>query len=450
MRLMPSLLSIWRLFRFSFVSLPYLYFGVFPGLIATLGLLWAKFRRSALDRSTNRILLLITGLLWLSSLFAANRGEAFLQLANFYPYLLLFAVLPYLLKGSEPLVRLASDLVIATIPINLIAGVEYLLRAPGIPRWLRRTELSRWFRARPHKERAMVMFGHPNALAAFLVLVLGLGLGLILYHRLRPSEATPLANGPDLRPDRAPDSELENQLESQSDSYSDSYSEHQLASPKASRLEVSLISFGSFACLLGIFASGSRNGLLVALSQILIFSLFTRASRITLGLGAVGLVAGAAWLGVGGRAVTEIDWANDPRVGVWRFAFDLLSQRPWLGWGLGNFKLQYPPGLIPDYRYIAHPHNFWLLLAVEAGIPVLLLFCALVGPICYRALRQLLSLKPSRQRALLLAYLLAFWGCLAFALFDVTFYDARINTVNWVILAGLYGVGKWESGEVRG
>jgi O-antigen ligase len=402
---LPSLLRIWQLFRFSFVSLPYFYFAVFPGLVAVIGLLWAKFRRSGLDRETNTLLLLITGLLWLSCLFAANRGEAFLQLANFLPYLLLFAVLPYLLRGIEPLAQLATEVVIAAIPINLMALVEYILRAPGIPRWLKRTELSRWFRARPHKERAMVMFGHPNALAAYLVLVLGLGLGLILYYRLRrPQNPPPVGNFG------------------------------------------SLLYIGTFSCLLGIFASGSRNGLIVALSQLLIFSLFTKASRVMLGLLAVGLVAGAVGLGIGGRALTEIDWANDPRVGVWRFAFTLLNQRPWLGWGLGNFKLQYPPGLIPAYQYIAHPHNFWLLLAVEAGIPVLLLFVWFVGKICYRALRQLLGSKSSPEQApkqapkqaMLLAYALAFWGCLAFALFDVTFYDARINLTNWVLLAGLY------------
>lgn len=405
MRLIPSLLWIWRIFRFSFVSLPYFYFAVLPGLVAVIGLLWAKFRRSGLDRGTNTLLLLITGLLWLSCLFAANRGEAFLQLANFLPYLLLFSVLPYLLQGIEPLAQLATEVVIATIPINLIALVEYILRAPGIPRWLKRTELSRWFRARPHKERAMVMFGHPNALAAYLVLVLGLGLGIILYYRLR----RPLSP---------------------------------LNPPLVGNLGGILLYIGTFSCLLGIFASGSRNGLIVAMSQLLIFSLFTKASRVVLGLLAVGLVAGAVGLGVGGRALTEIDWANDPRVGVWRFGLDLLSQRPWLGWGLGNFKLQYPPGLIPEYKYIAHPHNFWLLLAVEAGIPVLLLFVWFVGKISYRALRQLVSSKSSPEQApkqaILLAYALAFWGCLAFALFDVTFYDARINVTHWVLLAGLY------------
>jgi O-antigen ligase len=404
LRQISSIRFIWGLFRISFVSLPYLSFVAWPGLVATLGLLWVKFRRSALDSTTRNLVLLITGLLWLSCLFAANRGEAFLQLFNFYPYLLLFAVLPHLLKGAEPLARLATDLVIATIPINLAAVVEYLLRSPGIPTWLKRTELSRWFRARPHKERAMVMFGHPNTLAAYLVLVLGLGLGLILYSRLKRVDAS--------------------------------------ATPKtASQFpwQTAFIYFGSFSCLLGIFASGSRNGLLVAFSQLLIFSFFTPASRIMLGLGAVGLAAGAIGLGVGGRTLSQINWANDPRVGIWNFALDLLSQRPWLGWGLGNFKLQYPPGLIPEYQYIAHPHNVWLLLAVEAGIPVMLLFCWLVGRICVRAVRQL-SLAKSPEQALLLAYLLAFWGCLAFALFDVTFYDARINVTHWVLLAGLYAL----------
>ena len=412
LRLISSISSIWQLFRLSFVGLPYFYFAVFPGLVATIGLLWAKFRRSALDRTTRNLVLGISGLLWLSCLFAANRGEAFLQLANFYPYLLLFTVLPHLLKGTEPLVRLATDVVIATIPINLIAIVEYWLRAPGIPAWLKRTELSRWFRARPHKERAMVMFGHPNALAAYLVLVLGLGLGLILYYRQEYRQAGQSRLN---RPNRA--------------SFGFGQFDWQTA----------LLYFSCFSCLLGIFASGSRNGLLVALSQLLILSLFTPVSHIMLGLVMAGLAAGAVGLGVGGRALSQIDWTHDPRVGVWNFALTLLSQRPWLGWGLGNFKLQYPPGLIPEYQYIAHPHNVWLLLAVEAGLPVMLLFTWLVGRICLRAVQQL-RVAPPPERAVLLAYLLAFWGCLAFALFDVAFYDARINVTNWVLLAGLYAL----------
>jgi O-antigen ligase len=402
----------WQLFQFSFISLPYLYFAVFPGLVGVIGLLWVKFRHSALDQTTRNLLVGITGLLLLSCLFAADSGEAFLQLANFLPYILLFSVLPYILKGTEPLQQLALSVVIATIPINALAILEYALRHPGLPRWLKRTALSRWYRARPHAERAMVMFGHPNALAGYLVLVLGLGLGLILYYSLRNRLDAPAS--------------LLARLQ---------------IHPKTLLI---LLHVGTFSCLLGIFASGSRNGLIVAVSQLLVFSLFTKASRAILLAGLAGLAAlvtGAAVLGIGGRSLSVVDWANDPRVGVWQFGLDLLRQRPWLGWGLGNFKLQYPPGLVPEYDYIAHPHNFWLLLAVEAGIPVLLLFTGLVGRICYRSMRQLLaeSFKFPNQ-AILLAYLLSFWGCLAFALFDVSFYDARINVTNWVVLAGLYSL----------
>jgi O-antigen ligase len=101
--------------------------------------------------------------------------------------------------------------------------------------------------------------------------------------------------------------------------------------------------------------------------------------------------------------------------------------------------LQYPPGLIPEYDYIAHPHNFWLLLAVEAGIPVMILLTVWVGRICYAAVQKFVETGvESPDRWLTLAYLLAFWGCIAFALFDVTFYDARINMMNWFLLSGLY------------
>jgi O-antigen ligase len=126
-----------------------------------------------------------------------------------------------------------------------------------------------------------------------------------------------------------------------------------------------------------------------------------------------------------------------------------MEERPWLGWGLGNFKFLYPPRLIdPEYQDIFHPHNIWLLLGTEAGIPVMILMSLLVGFIGYRAVQYCLTPAqktdhPSLQvsgRAIALGYLLAFWGCLGFALFDVTFYDVRVNALNWTILAALYAI----------
>jgi hypothetical protein len=48
--------------------------------------------------------------------------------------------------------------------------------------------------------------------------------------------------------------------------------------------------------------------------------------------------------------------------------------------------------------------------------------------------------KDWRDRTIGLTFVLAFAGCTIFSLFDVTFFDARINTLQWVLLAGIWGV----------
>ena len=98
---MPSRFDRFRqIFRFSTIALPYLsYFGI-VGLLADTIYLWRAFRRSPIDPPLQTGLLWISGLMVISSCFAFDRGEAFLQLINYFPYFLLFAVLPYFLRAS--------------------------------------------------------------------------------------------------------------------------------------------------------------------------------------------------------------------------------------------------------------------------------------------------------------------------------------------------------------
>ncbi len=166
-------------------------------------------------------------------------------------------------------------------------------------------------------------------------------------------------------------------------------------------------------------------------------------------------MAGAAWLGIGGRSLSPTTWADDPRLRLWKIALNLIHDRPWLGWGLGNYKFQFPSRLLDLYPSwlavrtqrivpvecadVTHAHNFWLMLASEAGILVALALTLWVGYICVRSVRSLLAnqLKPT-DKALLLGYLLSFMSCVGFAMFDVTLYDARVNALNWMVLAGIY------------
>jgi O-Antigen ligase len=364
-------------------------------------------------------------------------------------------------------------------PINLISLGEYVLKAPWLQvRWFPRDirPILRWIRSAPHKGRAMVMFDHPNAMASYLVLILGLGLGLILAtegRRRKAEGGRRKAEGGRRDAEggmRKAEEQIEDLLPESSPSNSNASS---LLPPSASLLSPlppssflsvfrlppsSFIYPATFLNLVGIFCSGSRNGLAIAISQILLFSLMVKASRkiLLVGLfGLVGLVSLATVLGIGGRSLSFSDWANDPRLRIWQIAIDLIHERPWLGWGLGNFKFQYLPRLLDRHPEciaqqtanvipvecadVMHPHNFWLMLGAEAGLVVFVLFTLLVGEICYRSVRTLISasLQPL-ERGILLGYLLAFWGCVAYSIFDVTLFDARLNITSWVILASLY------------
>lgn len=394
-----------RIFDLSLLSLPYLIYLSLAGLIGVMLFLLSTFRQTAIDRLTQISLLVLGGLLILSSLVAIDRGEALLQLANFLPFFLLFAVLPFLFKGVEQLEQTAFLLVLTAIPLNIISLFEYFLKAPGLPRQIRRIPFVKWVRSAPHKGRAMVVFDHPNWFASYLVLMLGLGLGLVLHYAMQ--------------------------------------SRHQPAPlhPRQ-RLLKRIVVAATFLNLVGIFCSGSRNGLVVAVLQLAIFALLVKGRAIAFAgfAGLIGLVSVVAIRGIGGRSLSLTEWADDPRIGVWQIAIDLMRERPWLGWGLGSYKLLYPSRLIdPEYPNVFHPHNFWLMLGCETGWPFMVLFTLLIGWLCYQTTRALMQGQikfPDRE--ILWGYLLAFGGCVAFALFDVTLYDARINVVNWVVLGGIY------------
>jgi hypothetical protein len=47
---------------------------------------------------------------------------------------------------------------------------------------------------------------------------------------------------------------------------------------------------------------------------------------------------------------------------------------------------------------------------------------------------------PGGEGRSLFTIVLAFLGCTAFSLFDVPIFDARINALGWMLLAGIWGI----------
>jgi O-antigen ligase len=145
--------------------------------------------------------------------------------------------------------------------------------------------------------------------------------------------------------------------------------------------------------------------------------------------------------GVGGRSLTEALTSSSLRVEIWQMSLPLIRQYPWLGTGFGGFQANYVPYAIPDEAVLAHAHNLWLSLAAEAGIPVMILLTSIVGWICYRAVQTYrLGRLPLEAQPLLVGYGLGFLACTLFALFDIAFFDARVNVLGWLMLAGLQAI----------
>ena len=408
-----------KLWLVSFVLMPY---ASYAGLVVMLGL-WI----SALFQRGTQIwrLCLHRGFGWLavglllSSSFALNRGESFLQLTNFLPFFVLFGVLAtvpaVVAQPFAKLETLARWLLLSAVPMNLLAVIEYGLKfenvipkvqALALPNWL-----MMWLYEVDFGHRAHSLFSHPNMLSAYSVIILGLGLGLFLKGLPLESAAAPLEIGPDVAKATARNWQ------------------------RAQALAIAL-------CIVTIFCTGSRNGVLIALVLVAIALYAARRHRWVMfaGLSGSGAIAAAVLsLGIGGRSLSLEMLTNDPRIGAWHLAWDMIQQRPWLGWGFAGLRLLYVPESIPGYDIIFHAHNLWLYLASEAGIPVMIGFCMVIGTLYYDGIKAFIQGNlPPGDRAILLGYLLAFTSCLLFSLFDVALFDSRINVISWGLLSALY------------
>ena len=181
-------------------------------------------------------------------------------------------------------------------------------------------------------------------------------------------------------------------------------------------------------------ATASRLGL-VALVAVLALALWwARADRIARRGTSVPAGRRAEWpalvaaLGLYTLAVLELPWLAQTlgvaegrdmlarlrddsascgsRLVLWRNVLHLIALKPWLGWGWGELDYAHYITLYPGARFcyiLDNAHNLPLHLAVELGVPVALLACALLAAWLWRA-RPWRAQTPTRQLV---------WGVLA-------------------------------------
>lgn len=364
--------------------------------------------------------------LWLLFLaFLSDRpNEALLGLFNFLPFFLVFAALSLLIQTPGQLRRLSWTIVLGSVPVVVMGLGEYFFG------WVARVRVL-WIvldwtlhpTGNPPGRMASV-FDYANVLASYLVVVFILAIAL----------------GLELAPWRG--------------SHGERLPQRKWQFRPAWWLLCGIVGTSG----LGLGLTHSRNAWAIAGLACLAFAVY-EGWRWLMGL--VGTVAGGIlwsafgpdpvrqWLrrivpfGIWGRLTDDLH-PDRPVVMLrstqWQFTLTLTQQRPWTGWGLRTFTPLYQERM---NFWLGHPHNLPLMLFAETGIPATLLFLGLVGWVVARGTQRLMAWAggtDDADRRIFYSYLTAFLSCTLFHLFDITLFDARINFLGWLLLAGIWGV----------
>ena len=402
----------WLILQVSILVLPFFPLLGEIGLFAILVRVWWRDFKSIVRHPLNWGWLLLSGWLIINSFFAYNSQEAWLGLANFIPFFALFVAVSRAIDNSQQLYRLAWLIIIPSVPIVFLGlGQLYLdwespvlianilgwsLVPLGVP-----------------EGRMSSVFIYANFLAIYLSFTFILTVGLWLYNCYNKQKKKFL-----------------------------------------------YLSFILIINSIGLLLANSRNSWLIVFLACFAFALYLSWYWLVAGITAIiTIVLGASFGNFWGqqllrKIVPQIVWArlsdtmypNRPvetlRITKWQFCWSRIQERPFIGWGLRNFTPLY---LEATSFWFGHPHNLFIMLSLEIGIVATIFFCTIVGYILVQTMIDIFihpRLELSKQDKLIVfAYLITFISCILFNLFDVTLFDLRVNTISWLILAAIAGVG---------
>jgi O-antigen ligase len=361
-----QLQKTWKYARIGLLIFPcFPTFGALILLVATV-IAWKQNCSQIISKPVNIALAILSIWLIFIALFAGDRLEAFLGLANFLPFFLFFAAFNTIIKTTEKLRELSWAIVIGSVPVLIIGLGQQFLNWSTPPQlhfllgWVLEAG------GNPAGRMASV-FIYANILAIYLVIVLVLTLGLWLE-------------------------------------------EWQLFKSKfPQNPQFILLTFVLLSSSIAIIFTHSRNAWGLTIFAVVAYGIYLGWYwLIGLVAAAVASVFGAAFGSPPGRGwlraivpvyfwgrLSDRYFPNRPipslRITQWQFAWNLTRERPLTGWGLRNFTPLYEAQM--DF-WLGHPHNLVLMLACETGLPATLFFCGWVGWILARGC--LLLFDPPR------------------------------------------------------
>ena len=419
------------------------------GLLLAIAFTWRRQYNQIIRRRSNWVLAVLSSWLILISCFAFRPVDAFLGLFNFLPFFFIFACLSALIQTPAQLKRLAQILVFTSVPVVII-GLGQMYLGWATPAAWKDILLGLGCAIAPSGNpvgRMSSVFMYANHLAGYsaIVFILSLGLWLETLEKSKEQRGRGArgARGRGAIPIQNLKSKIQNTL--------------------ATRLFLSVAVGGNFLALILTY---SRNAWAIAAIAAIAFAVYQRWHWLVAGVLAVAssiLLAAFAPTPVAlplrlvipsyfWQRLTDQLYPNRPVVSLrstqWQFAWELTQQRPWTGWGLRNFQPLYE---IQMHAWFGHPHNLFLMLAAEIGIPATLVFCSWLLWILYLGIKLLFNWSSystkavkskhyTGERLIFFSYLVAFFACILFNTVDVTVFDLRLNTLVWVVFSAVAGV----------
>lgn len=216
----------------------------------------------------------------------------------------------------------------------------------------------------------------------------------------------------------------------------------------------------SFLSLIGTQSRNAWSGVFLGIGALLLYG--KRLWIMTMVGVAIGLclVAGfgppqQAWVQASRTVVPEVIWvklqdsidqttssykSTQNRIEAWSIAWKMVRARPLTGWGLQSYAT------VANEKYqkkgdTLHAHNLYLTYLSEMGFPVALTLLGFYGFSFWKGAQAWPRLDTeSRWYAMGLG--LALGAYFIFGLFDVPFYDARVNAQFWLWLSLLWCLGR--------
>ncbi|MEO1185469.1 MAG: O-antigen ligase family protein, partial [Cyanobacteria bacterium J06636_27] len=404
----PKLQFSWYLTQLGLLIFPLIPSLGALNLIIALVVTYRTEYRKIINRPLNWGFTLIGLLLIGTTLLADNKIAALLGLFNFVPFFLVFAGFSALIQTKTQLRQLSWILVIGSVLVDII-GIGHMYLGWGtslfweiILGWKLEQGIN------PVTRMGSVMM-NSNLLAAYLIIVFTLGLGLWIenwqkIHKIKLETSKITSNIPSL---------------------------------PTPFILLTLILIGDFTVLI---LTHSRNGWGNAIFVCVAYAIYQGWYKIIAGLTVVAtsiMIAARAPLAIAQwfrSVIPEFFWIrlrNEVYSGVpevthrksqWELAWSLTLQRPWTGWGLRNFSFIFEA---KTNYWMGHPHNLFLMLSAETGLPTTILFFGFLGWLFVAGVRLMQNSKfvhSKEDRLLLLSYLLVFAAWLVFNTVDVTIY----------------------------